>query len=182
MNDYVIPLPNLKFDKEKLIHLFGQLDFRPRWEDRPTNRYVRANLPDNIFDNECVQEIKSQIPHTNDFQFIKIVKNWEMPIHIDTYRTAVIMIILSENPAPTFWYNEPDHIKKLRLSGDRDLYIKESRKLNIKPIYEHHHDGSACVINSTIPHNTNTRNDIDRLTIQIGYTKMNWSEITQLFL
>jgi hypothetical protein len=188
MNDYVVTLSKLKYDKKACLEFFNTLDFDVRWDDRPSGKYIRAKNPDNLFEIPCIKEIKDQIPWVKNFQFIKIQKNWEMPIHIDTFRTAVLMIPLSDSPAPTFWYEEPDHIKELRLSGDRDGYIKASKKLDIEPIYTHIQDGTPCVINAAIPHNTNTHNGIDRLTIQIGMASIQngpfqtWEEVNQSLL
>ena len=186
MNPYVIPLTRLKYDRDACIELFDSLDFSVRWDDRPSGKYIRAKNPDNLFEIPCIKEIHEQIPWVKNFQLIKIQKNWEMPIHVDTYRTAVLMIPLSDSPAPTFWFDEPEHIKELRLSEDRDAYIKASKELNLEPIYTHVQDGTPCVINSTIPHNTNTYNGIDRLTIQISMASLlngpyhDWNKVTQL--
>lgn len=168
MNPYVIPLPKLSFDKTALSDLFNSLDFNNRWDDRPTGRYIRANPPENYNSISCVKHVNDQLPYSVNWQFIKIIKDWRMPIHIDTYRTAVLTIPLSDDPAPTYWYEEPDHIKELRLSGDRDAYIKASRKLDIEPIYAHIQDGIPYILNAAIPHDTHTQNGIDRNTIQIG--------------
>lgn len=183
MNDYVIPLSKLSYDKEACLEFFKTLDFGNRWDDRPTGRYIRAENPDGYLEVPCIKQINNQLPYSVNFQFIKIVGDWTMPIHIDTYRTAVLMIPLSPDPAPTYWYEEPDYIQELRLSGDRDAYIKASRKLKIDPIYTHIHDGIPTIINSELPHGTDTQNGIDRLTIQIGMANtdtgpfLSWDEI-----
>lgn len=185
MNPYVIPLSKLSFDKSACLEFFDTLDFGVRWNDRPSGKYLRAKTPDNLFEIPCIKEIHDQIPWVKDFQLIRIQKNWEMPIHVDTYRTAVLMIPLSENPAPTYWYDEPDYIRELRLSGDRDAYIKASKKSGLDPIYTHIQDGIPCMINAEIPHNTNTYNGIDRLTIQIGMANhksgpfLTWEEVVE---
>jgi len=97
MNPYVIPLPKLSFDKTALSDLFNSLDFNNRWDDRPTGRYIRANPPENYNSISCVKHVNDQLPYSVNWQFIKIIKDWRMPIHIDTYRTAVLTIPLSDD-------------------------------------------------------------------------------------
>lgn len=114
MNDYVLELPDFKYDR------VGLFDYQARIEDWSNNYHFNKGGYDtskvHFYDyypqdycNGYLSEIFNQIDlgyelfPESDTKFSKLLAGGKMPFHIDPQRSAVLMLPLTDDPAKLEW-------------------------------------------------------------------------------
>ena len=115
---YYVELPNFVYDKKELFTFQDQnSDYRENahFKEGYSLDTAKECLFFDLLANKatCVQKViddNNLNINVNDCKFTKVLAGGHMPYHIDPLRTEVLMIPLTDDPAPVVWVDEQDNI------------------------------------------------------------------------
>jgi hypothetical protein len=108
MDDYVLEIPSLKYDKERIFEYQHKLNWQPNplysrsGVDTSKMNYFDVYLEDkdevSIF-TDILDQLSPEIRDIKQFKYNKLLAGGEMPFHKDIFRNVVLMFPLTDYPA-----------------------------------------------------------------------------------
>lgn len=115
---YYVELPDFIYNKEELFnfqdknsHYRENEHFKEGYSFDTAKECLFFDLPAN--NATCVQKVIDNNHlniNANDCKFTKVLAGGHMPYHIDPLRKEVLMIPLTDDPAPVVWVDDQDNI------------------------------------------------------------------------
>lgn len=111
MNRFVIELDNFEYPKQELYDFQNNNDgYKANIHFKSGHGYDTAK-GSKFFDLtskdcEVANKFVKSIGLDTDYKFTKVLAGGEMPAHIDPFRTAVLMLPLTDEPSPIVYYED----------------------------------------------------------------------------
>ena len=158
-NRFIIELDNFYYPRQELFeYQDNNADYKANIHFKSAHNYDTAtqSLFFDLTGKECevANRFIESIGLETDYKFTKVLAGGEMPAHFDPYRTAVLMLPLTDEPSPIVYYE------------------------NDVKVFEHTYT-KPTIINAKIKHGVPTVTR-DRIFLQINFYE-EWKSIQQQF-